>query len=215
LASITRTRARSVEDSSSAEDMEIRLLEALERLLEKGENFTTISVERLAREAGISRATFYLYYRDKGDLISHLIHRVEDEVVAAGGMWFLRAEDAGYEDLRAAMRGFVEVYRKHRAVLRAAAETAAYDEEVDVVYQRMIDRFRKESRDAVARIASHGRAHADLPPLLADVLSWSVDHCYVKFGTTASGNDLDELIDALTHVVWYAIFSEKPAGAKK
>ncbi len=208
MVSVTRRRARQA-DTATAAGMEERLLAALERLLEREANFTAVSVERLAREAGISRATFYLHFRDKGDLIGRLMRHVEDEVVAAGGLWFQHAEDASYDDLRRAMHGFLGVYRKHSAILRAAAETAAYDEEVDVVYQRMIGRFRAESQRAVARIAGRGRAHAELPPLLADVLSWSVDYCYVKFGTGLSGNELDGLVDALTHVVWHAIFADR------
>lgn len=107
------------------------------------------------------------------------------------------------------MQGFLDVYREHRAILRAAAETAAYDDDVDLVYQRMLSRFRAESRRAVERIAARGRAHAPLPPMLADVLSWSVDYCYVKFGTALDGAECDALVDSLTHVVWHAIFAER------
>src|SRR4051794_34010288 len=46
-----------------------RLLAVLENLLDKGENFTEVSVERLVSEAGISRSTFYVYFEDKGDLL--------------------------------------------------------------------------------------------------------------------------------------------------
>ncbi len=193
--------------------MESRLLDALERMLQKGESFTSVSVERLSREAGISRATFYLYFRDKSDLIRRLMNRIEDEVVAAGGMWFLRAEDAGYEDLRGALRRFLDVYRKHRAILQAAAETAAYDDGVDEVYQHMIGRFREESRNAVNRIIAHRRAHAEMPQMLPDVLSWSVDYCYVKFGASMSDDEAEKLIDALTHTVWCAIFEEPRSPA--
>ena len=62
--------------------MEERLLAALERLLQDDANITAVPVERLAREAGISRATFYLHFRDKSDLIERLIYRVEQDVIA-------------------------------------------------------------------------------------------------------------------------------------
>jgi len=212
MVSVTRRRGRAAETPAAAA-MEERLLAALERLLEDDATITAVSVERLAREAGISRATFYLHFRDKSDLIERLIDRVEEDVITAGGMWFEHAEDASYADLRAAIGHFVAIYREHRAILVAAAETAAYDSDVDIVYQRMIGRFRAESVRAVQRIASHGRAHETLPPMLADVLSWSTDYCLVKFGTTLSGRELEELIDALTHIVWHAIFAEAPARA--
>ncbi|MEQ8659390.1 MAG: helix-turn-helix domain-containing protein [Gammaproteobacteria bacterium] len=212
MVSVTRRQARTA-GSTPAAPMEARLLAALERLLESEASFTALSVERLAREAGISRATFYLHFRDKSDLIERLLHRVEDEVVAAGGVWFQHAEDASYADLKRAMHGFMGVYREHRAILRAAAETAAYDDDVDSAYKHMLNRFRSESRAAVARIAARGRAHAELPPQLADVLAQAVDHCYVKLGTTLDGRALDELVEALTWIVWHAIFTaEADAG---
>ena len=188
--------------------MESRLLAAVERLLETDTNFTALSVERLAREAGISRATFYLYFKDKSDLIERLIRHVEDEVVSAGGMWFEHAEDADYEELKRAMHRFMDAYREHRAVLRAAAETAAYDEDVNEAYQHMMGRFRAETRAAVDRIAASGRAHDGLPTMLADVLSWSVDHCYVWHGARLEGEELDSFVNALTWIVWHTIFAD-------
>ena len=130
----------------------------------------------------------------------------------AGGLWFEHAERARYTDLRAVMERFLTVYRKHQAILRAAAETAAYDADIEQLYQRMIGRFRAESTRAVRRIAEAGRAHRQLPPMLADVLSWSTDYCYVNFGTTMREQDLEGLLDAMTHVVWYSIFAEAPGA---
>ncbi len=209
MVSVTR-RTRGTTDVDVTNAMEERLLAALESRLDDGEGFTALSVERLATAAGISRATFYLHFRDKSDLIARLLARVEDEVVNAGGLWFENAERARYADLRAVMKSFLTVYRKHHAILRAAAETAAYDPEVERLYQRMIGRFRTESTRAVTRIARAGRAHPHLPPMLADVLSWSTDYCYVNFGTTMDDKALERLLDAMTHVVWYSIFAEAP-----
>ena len=51
-----------------------KLLMAMEALLKNGEEFSTTTIERLSEAAGISRATFYLNYKDKGDLVTHLFH---------------------------------------------------------------------------------------------------------------------------------------------
>ena len=161
MASVTRRARASVETDTSL-SMEERLQEALERLLARGLTITALSIDALAREAGIARATFYLHFRDKGELVARLIARVEDEVVGAGGLWFVHAEDARFEDLRAAMARFFEAYMKHQAILAAAAETAPYDTQVATLHKRMLERFVGESRQAVQRIAASGRAHDDL-----------------------------------------------------
>jgi AcrR family transcriptional regulator len=204
MASVTR-RART--DVDAALNMEERLQLALERLLDRGLTITAISLDALAREAANPRATFYLHFRDKGELVARLIARVADEVVGAGGLWFVHAEDARFEDLRAAMARFFDAYMQHHAILAAAAETAPYDAQVGELHSRMIERFVAESRQAVQRIADSGRAHAGLPTMVAEVLSWSVNHTYVQYGKGLDDARREAFIDTWTHVVWHAIFA--------
>ena len=45
------------------------LADAAKELVCDGETFADLSVERLSRQAGISRASFYLYFEDKGELV--------------------------------------------------------------------------------------------------------------------------------------------------
>lgn len=206
MASVTR-RVRRTNDAEIALGMEERLQQALERLLARGFTITALSIDALAREAGIARATFYLHFRDKGELIARLIARVEDEVVGAGGLWFVHAEDANYEDLRAAMARFFDVYSKHQAILAAAAETAPYDAQVAILHKRTLERFVGESRQAITRIADSGRAHRPLPPMLAEVLSWSVNHTYVHYGKGLDATAREAFIDTWAHVVWHSIFA--------
>lgn len=209
MASVTR-RTRSPVAEEVAPGMEERLQQALERLLAQGFTITALSVDALAREAGIARATFYLHFRDKGELVARLIARVEDEVVGAGGLWFVHAEDVGYPELRAAMTRFFDVYLKHQPILAAAAETAPYDAQVAALHRRMLERFVGESRQAIARVAASGRGHTPSPPMLAEVLSWSVNHTYVMFGRDLDAAAREAFIDAWTHVVWHAVFAAPP-----
>lgn len=210
MVSVTRRPRAAARD---AQAMEERLLGALERLLAHEPSYTTLSVARLAREAGIARATFYLHFRDKSDLVQRLLARVEDEMIAAGGAWFRHAEDFAYADLRAAMQRFAGVYRAHGAILRVAEETAAYDPDIAALYARTLDRFRAETRGAVRRIAAAGRAHASLPPQLGDVLAWAADHLYVRHVANLPEAELGPLLDAMTHLVWSAVFAAPPGDA--
>ena len=58
------TRKPQVTRQQRREQMERRLLDATERLMGEGASFTELSVERLSTEAGISRASFYIYFED-------------------------------------------------------------------------------------------------------------------------------------------------------
>ena len=65
MASVTRNAQPSRADRRAS--LERQLLTATERLMqEEGQAFTELSGDRLVTEAGISRATFYVYFEDKG-----------------------------------------------------------------------------------------------------------------------------------------------------
>ncbi|MGA3253246.1 MAG: TetR family transcriptional regulator, partial [Mycobacterium sp.] len=56
------TRKPQANREQRREQLERRLLDATERLMSEGASFTEISVDRLSTEAGISRASFYIYF---------------------------------------------------------------------------------------------------------------------------------------------------------
>ncbi|MDE0856585.1 MAG: hypothetical protein OSA97_19390, partial [Nevskia sp.] len=56
-----------------------------------------------------------------------------------------------------------------------------------------------------------GRAGEAATPLLADVLTWSVNHCALQYGRRLRGAQLEKLADTLTHICWGAIVSNTRA----
>src|SRR5271154_5732039 len=66
---------REQERQQRREQLERQLLDATERLMRDGTSFTELSVDRLATEAGMSRASFYIYFEDKG----HLLRRIASQ----------------------------------------------------------------------------------------------------------------------------------------
>src|SRR6266496_2745844 len=78
-----------------------RLLAATEGLLNAGHSYTALSVERLITDAGISRSTFYAYFKDKGDLLHALMTDVLGQLYDYARLgWWEFADSATKEDLR-------------------------------------------------------------------------------------------------------------------
>ena len=112
------TRKPQAKRQERREQIERRLLDATERLMADGASFTELSVDRLATEAGISRASFYIYFEDKGHLLRRLAGQVFDDL----------AEDArALVERRCAPRpgrracrddGIIASYRRHQPLLR-------------------------------------------------------------------------------------------------
>ena len=88
-ASVTRKpqAARTQDRQQRREQMERRLLEATERLMRNGASFTELSVDRLSTEAGISRASFYIYFEDKGHLLRRLAGQVFADLAESADRW--------------------------------------------------------------------------------------------------------------------------------
>jgi TetR/AcrR family transcriptional regulator, ethionamide resistance regulator len=187
--------------------IEDQLLRAMEQLLAEGESFSTVSIERLTGAAGLARATFYLHFRDKAELVTRLMGRVREEIVASAGLWFEHAELARREDMRRALRGILGVYQKHHVIIDAVVETARTDAGVAKLWQETLDALCAESREAFRHLHQAGRAHPAATPLLADVLTWSVNYCAMQYGPKLRGAQVEKLTDTLTHMCWNAILS--------
>src|ERR1700730_18165621 len=82
------TRKPQVTRQQRREQMERRLLDATERLMRDGASFTELSVDRLSTEAGISRASFYIYFEDKGHLLRSLAGQVFGDLAHDAERWW-------------------------------------------------------------------------------------------------------------------------------
>src|SRR5271157_5870474 len=76
-----------------------RLLQVVEDMLDEGESFTELSVERIVQAAGMSRSTFYVYFEDKGDLLRAWFSEINEELVAAAAYWWKIDGDSTRDDV--------------------------------------------------------------------------------------------------------------------
>ncbi len=187
--------------------IEERLLAGIERLLEGGHKFGALTVEQLAKEAGIGRATFYLHFRDKGELVHRLMRRLTTEVVDSAGGWFRGGGDVDRRSLQFALHGIVATFKKHQAVLAAVADTAPFDPAVAEAHAQMMDELCKLSRKAISQVRRDGRGTKAAGQDLADLLTWSLELFCARFISRYEGRQLKSLIDLFAHVCGNAIFA--------
>jgi AcrR family transcriptional regulator len=191
--------------------IDVRLLEGMEKLISEGETFSAVSVERLAMAAGIGRATFYKHFRDKGELISHLFEQVREEIVAAAGMWFEDASTTTRADLARTLRGILGVYRRHRVVFSAMAQTAATNEDVARLSFQMRHELCLQSRKALRQLRQAGRALPGADDLVADLLTFAIDHCSTLEPQLLEGRSFERLVEGWAHISWNALGMTEPA----
>lgn len=184
-----------------------QLLAATERLMVgQGLSFSELTVDRLAVEAGISRATFYVYFEDKSQLVRELAARVFAELTEDAHSWWDVAERQDPADTRRSLASIIATYRRHQSVLTAVIEMAAYDLEVAAAYRNLLGSV----IDEVEGVIAHGRERGAIGPLpvreTASSLTWMVERaCHQNLRFSERDND-GRLADALTEVVWRTLY---------
>lgn len=201
------TRRPQAKRQERREQIERRLLDATERLMRDGASFTELSVDRLSTAAGMSRANFYVYFEDKGDLLRRLAGQVFGDLAEGAERWWSVAWRHNPEDVRAAMAAIIASYRRHQPVLVALNEMAAYDPLVAGTYRDLLDGISAR----LAQVIEDGQADGSIRPELptattASVLSWMVERaCQQNLPTKPAGYDV-ELAITLTEIVWAALY---------
>lgn len=146
----------------SGDDRELAILATAERLL--GERpLREISIDDLARGAGISRPTFYFYFRSKDEVLLALLDRVSKEADVAS----LRVADELPPDPAQAWRetiaAFYETFRDHRAVAVASADARATNAEIRALWSTMMEAWTERAATIITAERERGAAPPGMP----------------------------------------------------
>jgi AcrR family transcriptional regulator len=193
------------------EQIERQLLEATDRLMAAGASFTELSVDRLATEAGISRASFYIYFEDKGHLVRRLTGQVFADLAGAAERWWSVAQRRDSADVLAAMTGIIASYRRHQPLLVALNEMAAYDPQVGATYREILAAIGARLTEVIEAGQDDGYVRRELvAETTASTLTWMVERaCQQNLPGRPQSYDA-ELADTLTQIVCGALYLEAP-----
>jgi AcrR family transcriptional regulator len=141
----------------SGDERQDAILVTAEALL--GERaFDDISIEDLARGAGISRPTFYFYYSAKDEVLLALLDRVITEVKHRVGELprDFESDPAGAWTRSIGM--FVEVFVAHRGVATAAIAARARNDEVRALWSKSMQSWADFSTEVIQSEQARGAA---------------------------------------------------------
>ncbi|MEO3888898.1 TetR/AcrR family transcriptional regulator [Nonomuraea sp. B5E05] len=113
----------------TGDDRELDILATAAKLLQE-RALSEISIDDLARGAGISRPTFYFYFRSKDAVLLTLLDRVTEEISEAVTGEFERLREDPVRYWRECLVATHTTYGAHRSVLAAAVEAGRTSAEV-------------------------------------------------------------------------------------
>ncbi|MFI5954205.1 TetR/AcrR family transcriptional regulator [Cryptosporangium sp. NPDC051539] len=144
----------------SGDERESAILATAERLL--GERpFAEISIDDLARGAGISRPTFYFYFASKEAVLLSLLDRVGLEAHAGATDALEHSTTDDPRALwRAAIRTFYETFSAHRSVALAAAQARTTSAEVGALWAGIVEGWVSRTQLAIESERARGAAPA-------------------------------------------------------
>jgi AcrR family transcriptional regulator len=189
----------------SREQVESAVREALLALLSRGTPFKHLTVDELARAAGLSRTAFYFYFPGKEQALMSAAAEVTGELYERADTWW-RGEGPPEELIREALEGIQQVYREHAALLRAAVELTSYSQEFEDFYNDLMERFSQATADHLRREQEAGRLRSLDSEVVAEVLVWMVERC--NHVLVKQGRPRDQLVDAMTNIWVHALYPD-------
>jgi TetR/AcrR family transcriptional regulator, ethionamide resistance regulator len=200
VASQPRSRGRRAA-RPSGDDRELAILETALRLLEERPEHD-ISVDDLAKGAGISRPTFYFYFASKDAVLITLMQRIITEVDTAMDRLAAEAPEDRWEFWRAGIDLFHETFGSHREMSRAgyavrARDTAAYD-----MWAAAMQKWIENTARIIEVERSRGAAPTTLPAMeIATALNLMNERVLIaSFGDERPAVASAQVVDTLTHI---------------
>ncbi|MEV5386247.1 TetR/AcrR family transcriptional regulator [Streptomyces sp. NPDC052721] len=184
-------------------------------MLKDGATYTELSVEQIAQAAGISRSTFYLYFRDKVDVLLRLSSSLKTESQAIAAAWRPTGAGGGVDGLARTYEGILQHYRKHAFLLTAIHEVAAYDPLVREAWSAYQSHFVDNLITLLKEEQEAGGTPADVDPeLAATIMVRGGGQVIAKQVASSDGADDIDVARELALGYWYGIY-RRPAVERR
>lgn len=203
---VSVTRKAKAGGNTRRSEARVRLLRAMEQLLEDGRSFAEISVEDLITAAGVARSTFYACFEDKGALLLELAEHVTAEVEVAAARWYDLPPHATRGDLKEALRELMKAHLQHKLTLVAVVESASFDPRVRAEYEAVMSRRITAMTRAFRTQQRAGGIRADVDvDLVAPWIGWMTERGFFQLLKPNSVVTEGE-IEGMTTLVWRVLY---------
>jgi TetR/AcrR family transcriptional regulator, ethionamide resistance regulator len=192
----------------SGDDRELAILTTAERLLEQ-RPLADISVDDLAKGAGLSRPTFYFYFPSKDAVMLTLFERVIVEADSALES-MIASPPADLKALwRTGINVFVETFGSHRAV-SLAADSARTNKDLRELWSRFMQKWVGHIATVIEAERARGAAPVTLP---AHELSKALNLLNEKVMLSSFADDRpsvprEHLLQTLVHIWVTSIYGQ-------
>lgn len=195
----------------SGDERQQAILDTATRLIQQ-RSFADISVDDLAKGAGISRPTFYFYFASKEAVLLSLM----DPLIKRADTGFDTAPDTMATEPHLAIRQGIEIFfssfGSHPATARAGAEAMHSSPEFREIWAGLMQKWISMTAALISAERQRGAAPETLPAL---DLATSLNLMNEKMMMATLADDRpsvehDRVVDTLTHIWLTSIYGRTP-----
>lgn len=195
----------------SGDDRELAILETAERLLDE-RPLAEISVDALARGAGISRPTFYFYFPSKDAVLFTLLERVIAEADADIEALMANPPEDRNAFWRAAIGVFFSTFRAHRVMVGPVTVARYTDPAVRDLWAEFMQKCVDHTTNVILMVRARGDAPDNMPaPELSTSLNLLNEAVMTaSFARQTPALPEERVLDNLVHIWLNAIYGDRP-----
>lgn len=192
---------------ATGDERESAILRTAEQLLQE-RSLGEISIDDLARGAGISRPTFYFYFPSKDAVVLTLIDRMVEDAARSRDRALSRLVEDPREGWREGLEVFYAIFGSHRAVTLAGAELRATNAEARALWSQILEGWVTDVAEVIEAERERGRARSDLPArdLAVALVQMNERVQYATFAAEAPAVAAENVIDVLLDIWLSAIY---------
>lgn len=184
---------------------EAAILDAARTLFTE-QSFDAVTIDDLARAAGLSRTGFYFYFRTKSAVLTALMIRFWDDL-GASHVWF---DSTGPSPglLRVQLRASAQLWREHAGVLSCTPSSA----EAREFNARVTGRHDRRCAEKISRDQELGTATTTISAIrLAEMIAAIRDARWAQMAK-APDDALDAAVQDIAEAVQRLVYGPTPPG---
>ncbi len=166
-----------------------------------------ISVDDLAKGAGISRPTFYFYFASKDAVLLTLFDRVIAEADSALDRLAAELSTDAVGLGRAAIRAFFDTFGSHRAVTLAVGGAKTTNADMRALWAKFMQKWIGVTASVIEAERARGAAPVTIPAAdLAAALNLMNERAmFASLAAEPAGAD-DNVVETLSHIWLNAVY---------